>query len=297
MKPTTRSSSIHRRSALGPPVGLGLAVILTLLSGVLHGRLTQRWGDATVFEQPAQRLEGLPEQFGDWQLQEVLSLSDSAIDLLQCQGYVHRVYRHQGTGQRVQVAVMVGPGSKMSIHVPEICFEAANYTLVSSRERVELREDGHTDAFWSVQFRLNDASQQPLSVLYGWSKGGEWLAPRMPRWSVAGTRVLYKLQLSTIGVAGEMSVDGSETETAGRAFLTDFLPLLRRQLAGGSSPSVAMVDAVARTPRWSARSPHHLALAATQDLGRTARLLDSQKHPVAHLFPESLEAASHPPHP
>ena len=135
---------------------------------------------------------------------------------------------------------MVGPGSRMSIHVPEICFEAANYTLVVPRERIQLQRDGHTDSFWSVRFRLNDVSEQPLHVLYAWSRGDAWLAPRLPRWSVAGAPVLYKLQLSTMEPIRATATDDQPEESGGIAFLRAFLPLLDAQSAadGSSAQSI-----------------------------------------------------------
>jgi hypothetical protein len=212
-----------------PFILLGLAITLTLLSGVLHGRLTQRWSSADQFQQAAQALEQFPTTFGDWTREETLPLGESAIDLLQCHGYLHHVYRNRQTDHEVRVAVMVGPGSRMSIHVPEICFESANYSLVAPRERIDIVQDNRFDHFWRVRFRLNDVSQQPLDVLYAWSKGQTWLAPKFPRWSVAGTPILYKLQLSTIGSADATVVDDSASE-----FLKAFLPVLRNRLASVS---------------------------------------------------------------
>lgn len=114
----------------------------------------------------------------------------------------------------------------MSIHVPEICFESANYALVAPRERIEVVQGSRADQFWRVRFRLNDVSQQPLDVLYAWSKGDAWLAPKFPRWSVAGTPVLYKLQLSTLGSTGPTTAESCATE-----FLEAFLPVLHNRLA------------------------------------------------------------------
>ncbi len=176
--------------------GLGLALLLTIASGLLHGRMSQRWGFDQRMDEAAARLAGFPSRLGDWQQENSYELSQSAVDLLSCRGYIHRGYRNLETGDYVKLAVMVGPGSKISIHVPEICYESSNFTLLESRGRYDVRMGDVTHAFWGVMFQVNDVSQKKLRVLYGWSDGGAWLAPTMPRWSVAGAPVLYKLQVS-----------------------------------------------------------------------------------------------------
>ncbi len=175
-----------------------LAVGLTLMSGLLHGRMSQRWGMDDRMQAAAERLQLFPEQVGPWHQEATYELGDSAMQLLECQGYIHRGYRHQETGDYLKLAVMVGPGSKMSIHVPEICYEASNFSLLGDRKRMSIESNGEEQSFWSVMFQVNDVSERRVRVLYGWSTGKSWTAPRLPRWSVAGYPILYKLQLSYI---------------------------------------------------------------------------------------------------
>ncbi|MCP4190604.1 MAG: exosortase-associated EpsI family protein [Planctomycetaceae bacterium] len=203
-----------------------LAVFVTVTSGVLDGRMSRQWGVEKDFEHAANALADLPSQFGGWHLESKQGLGDSAMDLLQCRAFINHSYRNADTGQLVTVAVMVGPGAKMSIHVPEICFEAKNYSLVQDRERI--RVDSPTaveNELWSVVFQLNDVSEQRINVYYGWKADEHWVAPTMPRWSVAGNPVLYKLQLSEQVTT---AVDGSEGGALG--FLESFLPVLDERL-------------------------------------------------------------------
>lgn len=241
------SNTVTHRSRLAAFAVVGLAVLLTLFSGALHGRLTQRWDNEALWAAAAARLQHVPESFGNWQLESTPAMSKSAMELLQCRGYLHRVYRHRETGRQLRVAVMVGPGSRMSIHVPEICYEASNYTLVAPRERIAIARAGRTDSFWSVRFRLNDVSEQPMQVLYAWNRGDAWLAPRYPRWSVAGAPVLYKLQLSSVDPIQVQAGEGQGQESVGVAFLREFLPLL---------------DAAANSDRAPAPSPQPPAASA-----------------------------------
>jgi hypothetical protein len=221
-------------------IALGLAIVLTLVSGLLHGRMTQRWGYDQRLDDAAQRLALFPATIGDWQQENSYDLSKSAIDLLACRGYISRGYRNLKTGDYVKLAVMVGPGAKMSIHVPEICYESNNFTVLAPRSRFEVKASGAQHAFWSVLFQINDVSQQRLRVLYGWSDGGDWVAPRMPRWSVAGAPLLYKLQLSY--ATKSTSTDPEATNPQIADFLQHALPALAGGLteepAGATGPAL-----------------------------------------------------------
>lgn len=197
---------------------LGLAVLITIASGLLHGRMSQRWGVDERLAVAAQQLQGFPQELGDWRQESEFELSRSAVELLECRGYVQRGYRNLKTGDFVKLALMVGPGSKMSIHVPEICFESNNFTLLDERQRLDVPVGGRSHAFWRVRFRLNDVSEQHLQVYYGWSDGADWVAPSMPRWSLAGEPVLFKLQVSY-----SKGFEGSAGAAAGDRLVTEFL--------------------------------------------------------------------------
>ncbi len=203
-----------------------LAALLTLGSGILHGRMSRLWGIDEKMDQAAQRLQDLPDHFGPWRREGSYPLGDSALELLQCRGYLHHGYRNSETGQFVRVAVMVGPGSKISVHVPEICFESTNYTLIQQRQRLDVKHDEGNDSFWTVTFQSNDVSERRLNVYYGWKAEDNWVAPDLPRWSVAGSPVLYKLQLTY-----ELPAAGDESEASAEEFLRRFLPVLNARLA------------------------------------------------------------------
>jgi len=246
------------------------AIALTVFSGALHGRMSQRWGAGERMEQAIEKIQRVPADFGNWQQEETLELSKTTLELLSCRGYLHRSYRHRLTGEVVKVAVMVGPGAKMSIHVPEICYEASNFTLLGDRRLVTLADtkvasgssarDGQgaareatapstepsSDAFWGVSFQLNDVSQQRLEVAYGWSLGESWSAPTLPRWTVGAAPVLYKLQASHVQDPSLSDAAGSAEHEASvlREFLREFVPVLRESLVSeeeqeGGKPTAA----------------------------------------------------------
>ena len=154
--------------------------------------------------------------------------------MISCQGYIYRGYRNEVTGDSIKLAVMVGPGAKMSVHVPEVCYESNNYTLLEDREIFNVEVNGQTHHFWSVHFRVNEVSQRELRVLYGWTNGGHWQAPRVARWSVAGEPVLYKLQVSH-ALTGLVHVDEQASQEATRLFMQMVIPLIQAKLELGAS--------------------------------------------------------------
>ena len=215
-----------------------LATLITVASGILQGRMSQRWGSDEATTQLTHQLELFPEQVGPWRQEEAYELGADALELLQCYGYIQRGYRHEETGDYLKLAVIVGPGSKMSIHVPEICYEASNFTLLSPRERVDVKAANRDHSFWGVTFQVNDVSERTVRVLYGWSAGQQWLAPLFPRWSVAGYPILYKLQLSFVGNDPTTRDQQASDEEIGR-FLDEAIAILDELIQPPSSLSSA----------------------------------------------------------
>ncbi len=182
------------------------AVAFTIASGIIHGRMVQRWGPTHVMLGAAERIKSFPDQIGPWQLQSAKPLSDSALQMLQCTGYVNRVYRHEETGQLVSLVLMVGPAGPLAIHTPEVCYRSNNFSIFEPRRPVSLEtEDRGSHDFSVVTFQVNDASGSYLRVYYGWSQGESWVSPSQPRYDFAGSRMLYKVQVAS---AADISHDG-----------------------------------------------------------------------------------------
>ena len=70
-------------------------------------------------------------------------------------------------------------------------------------------------------------SPEKLQVLWSWNKNGAWVAAAYPRWTFAGTPVLYKLYISQAIVPRENGPGGETSEE----FLQAFLPEIDKLLA------------------------------------------------------------------
>jgi hypothetical protein len=174
--------------------GLGI----TLATGFVHGRLTQRWWPVPDLQRAAQALEALPRQIGDWQLASEGSMPASVVETLRCVGYVNRNYVNRQSGRTIAIAIIVGPPGPTAVHTPEICYSSRDYAIHEGRKKMSLSDkEGKSHSFWSVGFRSNNPSLDRLHVYYAWRSADVWTASESPRFEFAGRPLLYKLQTST----------------------------------------------------------------------------------------------------
>lgn len=220
--------------------GLAIVIVVTIVGGVLHGRVSGRAGTNEKMMQAAERVLQLPKQFGDWETREEQELNERAQELLDLAGYVSRTYSNQLTGEQVDVILMVGRPGPLSVHTPEVCYSSRDMTMLGEPERRAIgsksddakKEDDQSanrsgegvHQFWKVAFQEKDLSADRIGVWYAWSEGGPWLAPNQPRFSLSGAPFLYKTQ-----IRGYLPLQRSEEaaeEDPCEKFLRDFVPLL-----------------------------------------------------------------------
>jgi hypothetical protein len=209
----------------------GLVMVATVVSGVLQGRMRNRWGPSPDMVAAADRLAQVPDRFADWRLQSSEELDESTRNMLECAGYFARNYVNQATGEAVSVTVLLGPPGPIAVHTPEVCFASRNYQSRGKRERVAIRRSGAAgDEFWALDFKLNDLQGDTLRTYYAWSIGEHWLAPDDPRFQYAGSPYLYKIQLSS----RLPTETNPEVGDPCRRFLHDFLPAANKCLTDPS---------------------------------------------------------------
>jgi hypothetical protein len=205
-----------------------LAVVLvaaaTIFSGVLQGRLRNRWGPSAGTLAAADKLKQIPKQFGDWRFRSAGELGEVAVSLLQPDGYLVANYENQTTGDLVSVTLLVGPAGPTSVHVPEVCFASRNYQSQGERQRAAIRRaDGSDDELWTMDYKASNLRGELLRIYFGWSTGDRWSATKDPRFTFGGQPYLYKIQVSCVlpATAGGPSTDPCRT------FLESFLPAVR----------------------------------------------------------------------
>jgi hypothetical protein len=203
----------------------GCLVALTLLVGIVQGRLTGRWGPRPDVASAAERLKLLPQTLGDWEMQRENPLDPAAARILQCHGSLCRVYQNVKTGDLISFFVILGPHGPTAVHTPEICYSSKDYKITQARTRWTLEESKEPlDEFWDLRLEANDVSASGLRSLYAWTNTQHWQATENPRFKFGGSPYLYKLQLT-----GPLPTEGQEGDVC-RDFLTSLLPALRKQM-------------------------------------------------------------------
>ncbi|EMI44601.1 exosortase-associated EpsI family protein [Rhodopirellula sp. SWK7] len=213
------SKPLRRRGGSSRIAATAVLVVLTLMSGAVHGYLDGRWSVNRDLTALGSVLDDLPDEIGEWKLHETQELDPGAAQLLRCYGSVVRVYRNEANGAVVNLAIMFGPRGPIAVHTPEICYSSIGTNQVGERE-VERVGGAGEDSLWSVRFAVDPLPDPSLEVWYGWSSGGEWQARENPRFWF--TDALYKIQIA--GPAG----DGVNCPV--KDFAASLLPLTHQYL-------------------------------------------------------------------
>lgn len=205
---------------------------LTLFSGVLQGRLSNRWGIKPDMAAAAKQLKVTPTRFGDWELTQAITLDAEIAKMLESAAYLGGIYRNKVSGESINMFVLLGPPGPVSVHTPDICYSSRDFAIIREREQVAVRDaTGANAELWALTLRGNDLDANLLRVYYGWNDGGGWTAPDNPRFDYAGRPLLYKIQVAG-NAAGEAA---AKPDDLGQRFLRDFLPVLQPQLAPAAS--------------------------------------------------------------
>ncbi len=204
-----------------------IAIGVTAAAGVLHGRISHRWGPRQDVSAAAQRLTGFPATFGRWQSRESHELAKPVLAALQCAGYLNRSYVNQDTGETVNVALLLGPAGPIAVHTPEVCFSSRDFKQRGDRRLATVRGADETEnEFWTVTFDSTGLEKTILRVFYAWTTDGRWDAVESPRFTYAGKPYLYKIQLATTLPPGADLEKNDPCQT----FLQDFIPALNRKV-------------------------------------------------------------------
>jgi hypothetical protein len=235
-EPVEKTMSTNNESSLSP-VRLAsyaiAALALTLVTGLVYGRWTQRWEPPQSLKAAAARVLELPRELGAWQMTEERKVPALVLETLRCEAHSHREYVNRETGETVQVALIVGPSGPTAVHEPEICFSSQAYEIARPRETRFFGDAGNGDSssLWEVRFQPKNVGTGELQVYYGWSTGGAWKASTAPRFEFGGSPLLYKIQVSA--QMGPKQEDGQPSDPC-KKFIDALLETYWQQRSGRS---------------------------------------------------------------
>jgi hypothetical protein len=213
-------------------IGIAITFGITVGSGVLQGRLSNRWGPSHALQQAGANIEVIPQKFAAWEMKKAETMGEAALNQLQPTGYIQRLYVNRDSGASVNVMVIVGMSGPIAVHTPEICYGTQNNQLLGPRQATRVPcATGGEETVWKTTFRMKGIDAQVQNVYYAWSIGDHWVAADNPRFAYATKPLLYKIQLTSVVPSGL----NDQATDPGLQFLTDFLPVLQEHLRNSSS--------------------------------------------------------------
>ena len=200
-----------------------LFVVMAVAGGLSQRIIRPSSSSGDAIRHLAYRVERLPERVGRWQMIDSQKLSTPVQTMLACDAFVSRAYRHLETGEVCNVAVIVGPPGPTAAHEPAVCYAARFERLALQQVDLgRLTRGDRRGHLWLQALQADDTRQH--CVLYGWSDGSQWTAPRHARLALAHHRLLAKIQISATSPH-----EAGAREACG-AFLRDLLPALDRHV-------------------------------------------------------------------
>jgi len=158
----------------------------------------------------------IPRQVGSWRLVDSRPLPENDRKLLEATRSWQRTYRCRESRWTVTATMVAGPSGPIAAHSPEICFRRKDFRQVSQPRRHALSPREPAE-FWFLTLAPRNFEDRAVTIAYSWHNGKTWCAPRLPRWQLAATTSVRRLQVTARHPAGVSS--------AARDRVTDFLRL------------------------------------------------------------------------
>jgi hypothetical protein len=174
------------------------AAAIVIAAGLVHGRITDRWGVPTAVSDAAGRLEQLPDEIGGWQgtREEV---SPRILAAAGAHGIIIREYRSP-RGDQVRIMLVCGRPGPVTRHPPNVCFTGAGLQQVSAINAVDVPQALHQggNRFARCQF-AHEGNPARMTTWWSFSANGrDWQMPSDPRFAFAAKGWLYKLYVVAI---------------------------------------------------------------------------------------------------
>jgi hypothetical protein len=198
------------------------AGLIVVGAGLVHGKLSDRWGSSQALEEAVARVDQVPMEI-DGLIGEAQPAEADEFRAARAKGYWVRIYRDPDRKTECLVILMCGRPGDMSIHTPDVCYKGAGYEMFGQASTASFGELG---LFWTARFVKQSLGSDDLRLYWAWSNDGAWHAPENPRWEFRGGRFLYKLYVARHASGRD---DAKEKETT-EALIRRLLPTLRRSL-------------------------------------------------------------------
>jgi hypothetical protein len=203
--------------------------MLLVLSGLVHGLWTQRWGAPVEFTAAAARLQEFPLEVGEWKGRPI-ELDPEEMAKAEAAGYIGRVFRHHTKGE-VRMILICGRPGPVSLHTPDVCFPGSGLSQDSEPDRANVAlKDAPASQFIVARFRGSGPARRLVRAFWSFNDGEGWKVPDSPRVAFARAGILYKLYI----VRDMEKVDENVKDDPARDLLRVLLPELDKYLSPAS---------------------------------------------------------------
>ena len=201
------------------------AMAAALLCGAVHGIWTDRWHLSDEPAASAARLSQVSLQLGDW---EGEAMTPEGKQFKSAAGHLYHRYTHRPTGKKVTVFIACDRPGPVSIHTPNVCYEAVGFEVGKpTRYAPKLAAAEAANSFWTARFHKKNATAgADLRIYWAWSAAGEWDAADDPRLAFARYPALFKLYMIRESAAADEPLDQDPCVQ----LMQQLLPELRRVL-------------------------------------------------------------------
>lgn len=198
--------------------------VLVAASGVIHGIRTERWKPTSGVEESARRLDNVPIEFGEWK-GERLSMDANDLARAGIKNHFYCKYTNTRLRQTITVLAVCGRSGPISVHTPDVCYEAAGYQTSGPPDftEVALNDSSATKFADITATKQNSRTTSRLAILWAWNGGNGWGAVENPRLTYARHPFLYKLYV----IREKLSFEHGDPSAD---FLRVFLPELDHAL-------------------------------------------------------------------
>ncbi len=198
------------------------ALMAVIACGVVHGVWTDRWRLSAEPAQSAARLQQVALSLGDWEGTAVPGPQGK--DLA---GSLYHRYTNRKTGRTVTLFMVCDRPGPVSIHTPDVCYEAVGYEVSKPTPFAPKLPGVDAGSFWTARFHKKRGSDGTgdLRIFWSWNAGTGWQAADDARTKFASYPALFKLYL-----IHEINGDESLTDDPAVDLLKHLLPELQRAL-------------------------------------------------------------------
>lgn len=176
-----------------------LIVILVVLgvTGWLHGRWTDRWGQSADVSVAAASLPSVPFVMGEWEGRDI-TREESEFVMRSDSPQIMRRYVNKTTGATVGLLLTCGrPGGMIIEHYPRQCYRDAGFTEFGDGGKLPCGPAERRGEFYAHTFLKNSPTGTArVRVLWSWSDGRSWSFPDFPRVAFGKQPVLFKLYVT-----------------------------------------------------------------------------------------------------